>query len=114
MNKLICLPIETVLEIRGFLYPNDRRFSTHLLSYNKFIENENCWSWRNFLSVSNCEEWRSNRKDAMIWSLNKYEIKKYMEDDSFRAKINLRVDGAKQKVQLILPDFSCYSLEYRV
>jgi hypothetical protein len=110
MNKLISLPTEVVLEIRNFLYPKDHKFRKWLIDYNEFIPKENCWSWRNFLSVSNREEWRAVRRDAMIWSLNKHETKKYMEDAEFRAIINLRVDGTKQKIQLVIPDFSsCYS-----
>jgi hypothetical protein len=108
MNDLLSLPTEIVLEIRSFLDPNQRKISGKLYHYDDFILKENCWSWRNFLSVSNKEEWRSVRKEAMIWSLNKYEIKKYMEDDLFRAKINDM--DSKQKIQLILQNCNTYSL----
>jgi hypothetical protein len=111
MNKLISLPTEVVLEVRTFLFPNELQFSRQLYHYDDFILKENCWSWRNFLSVSNRPEWRLTRHDAMIWSLNKYQIKKYMEDDSFRSLINLR-SATTQKLQLVLPDFRCYSFTH--
>jgi hypothetical protein len=110
INTLIRLPIEVILEIRGFLCPNEPRFTTLAFSYDDFILKENCWSWRNFLSVSNREEWRSLRKDAMIWSLNKFESKKYIDDDSFRPSMDNRVTGSKQKIQLFLPNVDEYSL----
>jgi hypothetical protein len=101
MNKLISLPIEAILEIRKFLY-RAPIFSRKLYDYNDFIEKENCWSWRNFLSVSNRQEWRAVRKHAMIWSLNRYETKKYLEDDVFRSNLDHLIMGSKQKMQLIL------------
>jgi hypothetical protein len=39
----------------------------------------------------------------MIWSLNKYEIKKYLEDGSFRASLIQQLNGPRRKIQLILP-----------
>jgi hypothetical protein len=106
-NRLITLPADVVLEIRSFLYSDS---AGSLCDYDGFIAKENCWSWRNFLSVSNSEEWRSVRKDTMIWSLNKYESKRYLRDNSFRAIINDRVQGSKQKIALIYPDPMVYSL----
>jgi hypothetical protein len=108
MTNLLSLPTEIVLEIRSFLYPTERNVSEDLQHYADFILKENCWSWRNFLSVRNSKEWRSVRKDAMIWSLNKYAIKKYMDDELFRANINDM--DSKQKIQLILQNCNTYSL----
>jgi hypothetical protein len=110
IHKLITLPIDVVLEIRSFFYRNHPRFSRPLYYYNVFIDQENCWSWRNFLSMSNHEEWKPVRKDAMIWSLNNYATIRYMEEGLFRENVNRRVDGAKEKIQLVLPDSRCYSL----
>jgi hypothetical protein len=60
--------------------------------------------------MSNHEEWKSVGKDAMIWSLNNYATIRYMEEGLFRENVNRRVDGAKEKIQLVLPDSRCYSL----
>jgi hypothetical protein len=50
------------------------------------------------------------RKDTMIWSLNNFAIASYMEAGLFRAHVDQRVDGAKEKIQLVLSDSKCYSL----
>jgi hypothetical protein len=110
MNSLISLPIEVFLETRSFLYPDGLHCPKPSPQYHDFISKENCWSWRNFLSISNRQGWRAVRKAAMIWSLNRYEIKKYLEDDSFRAMFNNLVMGSRQTLEFILSNAVEYSL----
>jgi hypothetical protein len=45
----------------------------------------------------------------MIWSLNKYEIKKYLQDASFREYWNGELIDSKQKIHLILHNTVGYS-----
>jgi hypothetical protein len=86
--KVSELPIEILIRIGHILIWERYRAEETFDSIELTVRKEAKWSWKNFLSVSNIQQWKFIRQNAMIWCLNAYESKKYLEDDLFFKCLN--------------------------
>jgi hypothetical protein len=109
------LPLEIFLYIRDYLYPDDNNIIAVPERRNdsfeeKFMTYEAKWSWRNFLSSCRNPNRQQIRKQTMIFSLNKYETRKFLTNSDFRSFVNRLVTfPAKQVALTVAPHtFSCY------
>jgi hypothetical protein len=110
------LPLEIFLYIRNYLYHVDNNILALAdrnddLFEEKFMTHEAKWSWRNFLSSSRNPNWQEIRKQIMIFSLNKYETRKYLTNADFRSCVNRLVAFPAKQVELSVAShtFSYYS-----
>jgi hypothetical protein len=97
--KITALPIEVFFRIGNILAWERYRPCETDNSIELEMLREAKWSWQNFLSVGNSVAWKIIRKTVMIWSLNSYESKKYLEDESFFSYINSRTANLHQQLR---------------
>jgi hypothetical protein len=91
------LPVELYFVIRDFLicYP----LEVDVDPFNRiehYFRQENNRSWRNFLSVRSDLDWELIRKKTIIWSLNKYESEKYLNDPLFQQSLHKKITISDQ------------------
>jgi hypothetical protein len=97
------IPLDIILFTREYLYPDPKSIASlhdDLTSEDNFLRQEAKWSWRNFLSMSMNKHWQEIRRRALIFSLNKYETRKYLTQAVFRNYVNSLVLNPANQVEL--------------
>jgi hypothetical protein len=92
------LPIEVLLTTREFLHEEIQL--VWLDDLQNFIRNESERSWRNLLSVSKAEDWLRIRKHCMIWTLNRYESAKYLQETLFKSYLDIKMSDPARQLHL--------------
>jgi hypothetical protein len=111
MTTIIALPTDLMILIRDYLiFLNLKTLpfflsETTSLNMEKYILQENHWSWMNFLSMRKSEDWQIIRKSTMIWSLNNYESERYLKNGSFHDYLNSQMIGSSRQLHFHLRGF---------
>jgi hypothetical protein len=92
------LPIEVLLITREFLHEQIQL--VWLDDLQNFVRNESERSWRSFLSMSKAEDWLRIRKHCMIWTLNRYESTKYLQDNLFKSYLDTKMNDPARQLHL--------------
>jgi hypothetical protein len=77
------LPIDLLLLVRSYLVVL-YLVEEDVDEIQNFIRQESERSWRNLLSTSGSEAWKTIRKETMVWSLNSFAFRKYLQNEDFR------------------------------
>jgi hypothetical protein len=107
------LPSDLLLYIRKFCCTSHSsqdvscRDKTGKLIYFRRRETHFQQSWNNFLSMSNSENWKQNRKQIMVWNLDRFSSELFLRQSTFR-------DYLKERVTIPQRQINCYFFDFRL
>jgi hypothetical protein len=114
MRTITNLPVEIIYQFQQyfFTYVHSQTFlySDSFSETNMdemeffFLHQESNRSWRNFLNISQKEHWQLVKKSTVIWSLNTFASRKYLDELPFRNYISQRMTNPGMQLILRIPD----------
>jgi hypothetical protein len=116
MTVVTNLPVDIICQVQQYFFSDGDSqtlfsdsasllFSEAKLSdVQAFYLQESNRSWRNFLNVSKRDHWQFVKKSTMMWSLNTFASRKYLDDLPFRNYINERMTNPGMQLILKIPD----------